>query len=164
MKSDAPILSRVSIYVIFLFASQNCPPSREKEKEDNFLVTFATFPIAFLRKFSLWERKKKREGESFKEVVSTYKGDLLVLFSSFKVEVRGSCAARSISIPLYFRHTVRGARWLSRNISNMRSKGGRIPIQYPPFSVVPSIRHWMVDIDTSNEVETFLWTFTQALR
>lgn len=123
-------------------------------------VTFGTFPIAFLR---LGEKEKESgKVESFrKEVALTYKGLCLYLGFSLPLKLRFEVVHEvraDISILFYFRHTVyrEGARWLSRNISNMKSKGdARIPIQYPRFSA-PFIRHWMVDIDTSNEVETFL--------
>lgn len=103
MKSDAPIPSRVSIYVIFLFASQNCPPSREKEKEDNFLVTFATFPIAFLRKFSLWERKKKKEKENrLKKSYQLTKGTYLYFSPPLKLKFEVHARPDPFPFPFIF--------------------------------------------------------------
>lgn len=145
---------------------RNKEEKKKEKKKNNFLQRSKCNFWHLSYRILAPQRKGERERESWivprKEVALTYKGLCLYLGFSLPLKLRFEVVHEvraDISILFYFRHTVyrEGARWLSRNISNMKSKGdARIPIQYPRFSA-PFIRHWMVDIDTSNEVETFLW-------
>lgn len=85
----------------FSFRVSKLFPLERKRKKKILSSNFWHLSYRIFEKILSLRQKKKKKKESFKEVVLTHKGDLLLLFSSFKVEVRARPDPSSPSSPLF---------------------------------------------------------------